>query len=138
MSDQNLRRSVALSANYTLMQRPLSKGIVGLEWAASSNSLRNTAYFNPQSDNTAQVSYTAEWLSYLAQSRTLRQQLVLAVGRYAQEGYAAGTIGSINYEHDWKLSDVAQLRYGLGYVHRVYDGLVTDGPEANLSFNWRF
>ena len=138
MSDQNLRRSMALSANYTLMQRPLSKGIVGLEWAASTNSLRNTAYFNPQSDNTAQVSYTAEWQSYQAQSRTLRQQLVLAVGRYAQEGYAAGTIGSITYEHDWKLSDVAQLRYGLGYVHRVYDGLVTDGPEANLSFNWRF
>ena len=138
MSDQNLRRSVALAGNYTVLQRPLSKGIVGLEWAASANSLGNAAYFNPQSDSTAQVSYTTEWLTYMAQSRTLRQQLVLAVGRYAQEGYAAGAIGSIRYEHDWRLSDVAQLRYGLGYVHRVYDGLVTDGPEANLSFNWRF
>ena len=138
MSDQNQRRSVALSGNYTVLQRPSFKGIVGLEWSASSNSLRNTAYFNPQNDNTAQLAYTTEWLSHHAQSRVLTQQLVLAAGRYAQDGFDAGTIGSISYQHQWKLSDVAQLRYGVAYVRRLYDGLVTDGPEANVSFNWRF
>lgn len=138
MSDQNLRRSVALYGNYTVLQRPSYKGMVGLEWAASNNSLRNTAYFNPVNDNTAQVSYTNEWLSQQSPQRILKQQLVLAVGRYAQDGFDAGTIGSISYQHDWKLSDVAQLRYGVAFVRRVYDGLVSEGPEGNLSFNWRF
>ena len=138
MSDQNLRRSFAAYGSYTVLQRPAYKGILGLEWAASNNSLRNTAYFNPINDNTAQVSYTSEWLSQQSPTRTLKQQLVLAVGRYAQEGFDAGTIGSVSYQHDWKLSDVAQLRYGVAFVRRIYDGLVSEGPEANLSFNWRF
>ena len=84
------------------------------------------------------MSYTSEWLSQQSPTRTLKQQLVLAVGRYAQDGFDAGTIGSVSYQHDWKLSDVAQLRYGVAFVRRIYDGLVSEGPEANLSFNWRF
>ena len=71
-------------------------------------------------------------------NRSLRQQLVLAVGQYTQEGFDAAAIGSVSYQHDWKLNEVAQLRYGVAFVRRVYDGLNSEGPEANLSFNWRF
>ena len=138
MSDQNLRQTVALTGYYTVLLRPSIKGVLGLEWAASSNSVGNTAYFNPKSDNTAQVSYTSEWLSQQSPTRSLKQQLVLAVGQYAQESFAAGAIGSISYQHDWTLSDVTQLRYGVSFVRRLYDGLVSEGPEANLSLNWRF
>lgn len=138
MSDQNLRQSVALQGNYTVLQQPSLKGKLGFELAASSNSVRNTAYFNPISDNTAQVSYTTEWMSFQSPNRSLRQQLVLAVGQYTQEGFDAAAIGSISYQHDWKLNEEAQLRYGVAFVRRVYDGLNSEGPEANLSINWRF
>lgn len=137
-SDTNRRRTVALDGSYLLLQRPGVKGVLGLEWAASDNSLRNTPYFNPRSDHTVQFSWNTEWLQPMPLDRVFKQQLIVAAGWYAQEGFDTGTIGSISYQHDWRLSDVADLRYGIAYIRRLFDGQVSQGPEANLNFNWRF
>jgi biofilm PGA synthesis protein PgaA len=137
-TDTNRRRTAALDGNYTLLQRPGLKGILGLEWAASDNSLRNTPYFNPIRDQTVQFSWNTEWLQPMPLDRVFKQQLIVAAGWYAQQGFDAGAIGSISYQHDWRLSDVTDLRYGVAYIHRLFDGQVSQGPEANLNFNWRF
>lgn len=138
MSDENIRRSAALIGEVQLVQGPFYKGTLELELSASRNTLANTNYFNPESDYTTLLSYTSEWLTYQRYTRSFRQQLVLAAGRYRETGFDAGTIGSITYEHDWQLNDVMSLRYGIGYARRLFNGEVSSGAEANLSFNWRF
>ncbi len=138
LSDQNIRRAASLRGTANLIQGPFYKGTLGLDFSTSTNSLANAAYFNPKSDRTAQLSYTSEWVNYQRYTRSFGQQLVLGIGRYAENGYATGTIGNVSYEQRVNLSDVMSLRYGAGYVRRLYSGAVSSGPEASLSFNWKF
>ena len=138
MSDNNLRQTMSLTAMTKVVQGPVYNATLGVELSVSRNSLENTAYFNPKSDHTEQISYTSEWLNYQRYDRSFKQTLVLSIGRYTEEGFATGAISSVSYQHDVQASDVVNLSYGVGYVSRLYSGVESFGPEANLSFTWKF
>jgi hypothetical protein len=138
MSDKNIRKSVTAGATTRVVQGPIYNGSLGVEISTSSNTEINTSYFNPKSDHTEQITYTSEWNNYQRYDRSFKQTLVLSIGSYTEEGFSTGQISSISYAHDVQLSDVARLRYGVGYATRWYSGVESTGPEANLSFVWRF
>ncbi|MDB5991929.1 MAG: hypothetical protein JWQ10_3332 [Herbaspirillum sp.] len=138
MSDNNTRREIAVRGTATLIQGPIYKGTSGIEFAAASNSLENTAYFNPKNKHTAQMSYTSDWLTYRRYSRSFANRLILAFGRHAEHGFASGNIGSVGYEARADLNGAMAVGFGVGFVRRIYSGAVSSGPEAHVGFNWKF
>lgn len=138
MSDTNTRRAYFISGHRQFVQGPFYKATLGLDFGASTNTLANAAYFNPPRDRTVQATLANEWLGYRRYTRAFYQRIFLAGGRYTQDGYAGATVGAVRYEHDWSLGDVTNLRYGIGYARRVFDGMASEGPEAALNMNWKF
>lgn len=138
MSDTNTRRRGFFAARHKLIEGAFYQATAGIEIGASSNTLDNAAYFNPQRDRSWQFVVANEWLGYRRYTRAFYQRLQFAGGRYAQHNFDSKGIASARYEHDWSFSDTASLRYGLGYAQRAFDGIVSKGPEASLDFNWKF
>jgi biofilm PGA synthesis protein PgaA len=138
MSDDNIRREISVQGAGVIIQGPVYKGTIGLEFSAGSNSLENTVYFNPKNAHAAQISYISDWTTYQRYSRSFSNRLILAVGRYTEHGFATGNIGSIGYEGKMDLNDTMSIGFGIGYVRRIYSGVTSSGPEAHLGFNWKF
>lgn len=138
MSDTNTRRGTFMAGHLQFVQGPLYKATLGVDVGTSTNTLESAAYFNPRRDRTVQATLANEWLGYRRYARAFYQRVFLSAGSYAQENYPRGSIGALRYEHDWSLSDVTNVRYGVGYVRRVFDGTPSEGPEAALNMSWRF
>ena len=138
MSDGNLRQGAGLRAHANLIEGPYYKGTLEAGLTSTSNNLTDASYFNPARSNTTEVAWINEWMNYQRYTRSFSQQLVLSVGRTAEAGYAAGTIGGVNYGQRITLGDTLSVNYGVGWVRRLYSGLFSSGPEANLSVNWKF
>jgi biofilm PGA synthesis protein PgaA len=138
MSDGNKRNEVTVQGAATLIQGPVYKGVLGLEFSAGTNSLDNVAYFNPRNAHTEQVSFTSDWLAYQRYSRTFSNRLVLSIGRYTEKNFPASNIGGVSYEARVDLSQTVSFSASIGYVRRVYSGEKSSGPEANIGFNWKF
>jgi hypothetical protein len=138
MSDNSTRREISVRGTETPIQEPIYKGTSGIEFAAAGNRLENTAYFNPKNRHTAQISYSSDWLTYRRYSHSFASRLILALGRYAEHGFASGNIGSVGYEARADLNGAMALSFGVGIVRRIYSGVVSSGPEARIGFNWKF
>lgn len=137
MSDSNQRRSLSAAGEYQFIQGPFYKAGAALDISAATNTLVNTAYFNPARDRTAQLTLKNEWLGYRRYARSFYQRLYFSAGAYVQHNYAPQKIGSVRYEHEWNFSDAFNTRYSLAYVRRAFDGEPSTGPEATLSVNWK-
>ena len=138
MSDSNDRRSLSASGEYQFIQGPFYKASAAFDMSTSTNTLLNTAYFNPPRDQTLQLTLKNEWLGYRHYARSFHQRLYLSAGGYSQQAIATQAIGSVRYEHEWNFSDALNTRYGLAYVRRAFDGSPSNGPEATLSMNRKF
>ena len=77
-------------------------------------------------------------MNYQRYNRSFGQQLTVSVGRTAEAGFATGTIGGVYYTQRVSVSDTVALSYGIGAVRRLYSGIFSSGPEANLTVNWKF
>lgn len=138
MSDSNHRRSLSATGEYQFIQGPFYKAAAALDISSSTNTLVNTAYFNPARDHTVQLTLKNEWLGYRRYARSFYQRFYFSAGEYAQQNFSTQPIGSVRYEHEWNFSDALNTRYGLAYVRRAFDGEPSTGPEATLSVNWKF
>jgi biofilm PGA synthesis protein PgaA len=138
MSDNNTRRSVLLRGGITLLQTPAYRGRLELELYHASNSLSNTAYYNPASSDSQIISYLSDWNFFQRYERSFGQRLNLSIGRQSERGYSSATIGGISYEQRLSISAAVALNYGFGYVRRIYSGNLSSGPEIHLNLNWKF
>ncbi|HEY4318758.1 MAG TPA: poly-beta-1,6 N-acetyl-D-glucosamine export porin PgaA [Herbaspirillum sp.] len=138
MSDDNIRREASVRGAATIIQGPVYKGTLGLEFSIGSNSLDDASYFNPKNAHTAQVSFTSDWMTYQRYTRSFSNRLILSLGRYTEHGFATRSIGGVSYEARADLSDAMSVSLGIGYVRRVYSGDLSSGPEAHIGFNWKF
>lgn len=138
MSDDNIRREASVRGAATIILGPVYKGVLGLEFGIGSNSRVNAPYYNPRNAHTGQISFISDWLSYQRYSRSFTNRLILSLGRYAEQGFGARSIGGVSYEARTDLSDVVSVTAGIGYIKRVYEGAASSGPEAHIGFNWKF
>lgn len=105
---------------------------------ASRNSLAGAPYFNPASDLTATVELAGEWLAWRRYERSFRHRLATTLGRYDQQGFGAGSIVGVSYEHVWELDRRLYLRYGIGRSLRPYDGERTGRTSGSVTLDGRF
>jgi biofilm PGA synthesis protein PgaA len=79
-----------------------------------------------------------EWTTWRSYENNFKQRLSVGAGRYWQQGYAAGPIWSVRYDHAWELDRRLALRYGIGRLLQPYDGVGTGRTFFSLTLDWRF
>jgi biofilm PGA synthesis protein PgaA len=122
LSDGNLRQSLLLAAEHRFLTRPRLRLTGSAELYGSVNRLAEVPYFNPERDVSATGALAVDVLTWRSRGRSLTQRLALAGGAYEQTGFGSAPVGSVRYEHTWRLPRAFDLRYGVGWSSRVYDG----------------
>ena len=107
-----------------------------LWWGA--NTRPDAPYFNPHRSASADVSAAARHLLWRRYERSLRHQLRLTAGAFAQEAHPTLWTGSATYEQTLQLTTDFALYYGLGYARRVYDGRPVEDLRFWINLGNRF
>lgn len=136
--DDNERREALLVVEGDPYAGPVYRLGLGLELSASDNTLAGVPYYNPASDATALVTVVNEWLGHRRYERRLVHRWALSGGVYDQEGFGTSEVGTLRYEHDWRLSLGSILRYGVQWTTWVYDGEREDRGRFYLQTGWHF
>lgn len=136
--DENERREAFLVLEGDPYAGPVYRLGLGLELSASDNTVPGAPYYNPASDATALVTVVNEWLGHRRYERRLVHRWALSGGVYDQEGFGTSEVGTVRYEHDWRLSLGTILRYGVQWTTWVYDGEREDRARLYLQTGWHF
>jgi len=137
-SDGNRRQSQRLVFFQRLIDQPHFDLDLRPEYYASRNSKLGVPYFNPVSDQALTLAVEAEHVISRRYDRSWVQRVVFAAGSYRQEGFGAGTIGSLSYEQRYRFDPTFEIRYGLEMNRRIYDGTAERALTGFFSVNKRF
>ena len=121
-SDGNRRTAQRLAFSQRVFDAPHFKLTARPEYFASQNSRTAAPYFNPVNDQALTLTLEAEHMIYRRYDRSWVQRVRVSVGRYAQAGFATGSMGMMAYEQVYDLDPSLQLRWGIETDRRVYDG----------------
>ena len=88
-----------------------------------------------QSANVSTVPVTVDLRRVEVIAPNFKQRLSVGAGRYWQQGYAAGPIWSVRYDHAWELDRRLALRYGIGRLLQPYDGVGTGRTFFSLTLD---
>src|SRR5262245_46108612 len=91
---------------------------------ASSNNQPNAPYYNPARDLSLTGGLLAEHVLWRRYDYSLVQALLVDGGLYSEYGFADNWIGTLTYEHRWRVDPLTEFRYGVMLTRRVYDGSV--------------
>jgi len=137
-SDGNQRNSGSMAITWSPIYTSHFKVPVSVDMYASTNSERDRPYFNPSRDFVISVSAALRWLVYRRYTKSFQHNLEINYGSYKQEGFDAGRIGSVSYEHTWNFSDSFNLTYKMARLWRLYDGVYEISTYLSGQISWRF
>ncbi len=137
-SDGNFRTAWLLDARRRVLN--------GIRWKvdltgsiyASTNDLSAVAYYSPESDRAVGLGLDTRWRMFRRYERNFEHQLLLNAGRYRQRGFAAGSIGSIEYRHNFQFSEALAFYLGIRRARALYDGNFEYGTFFLGGFRGRF
>ncbi len=135
-SDGNLRTAAHLWWSERWISGPAFRLETVAALSASANSLGGASYFNPEHDREAGLTVSGEWLGWRRYRRSFRHRLSYTLGRYWQQGFAAGAVGDFRYEQEWRGDPNMSLRYGLGHASHPYDGNRERRNYGYMNLNW--
>jgi biofilm PGA synthesis protein PgaA len=93
-----------------------------VELYGSTNSRRNTPYFNPEQDFSLLGALHLDHVYFRHYDHLLAQMVDVAYGVYEQKGYGSRWIGHIRYEQRYKFTPWVEMLAGVEYGQNVYDG----------------
>ncbi len=136
-SDQNRRFELSTywtevwqrTAHFTLDTR--------VDGYALSNSKQNVAYFAPRERYGGSLTGSMQWMQWRAYEYNMSHHLVAALGIDTQSGYERSLLASVRYEHLWRLGACTDLRYGVQWLRRNYDGVSERKSGVFLSLERR-
>jgi biofilm PGA synthesis protein PgaA len=134
-SDNNERYQGLLGYEQGLWVRDNWRERIYIDLYASSNSLEDAPYFNPDTDFSISVTHMTEQIVKLIYREAFVHRLYLSAGAYKQKGFSIEPSGSVRYEHDIDFSDTHSLMYGGSIGSQAYDGESVTGYSLYLT--WR-
>lgn len=137
-SDGNQRRSIGAFWQQRWYNRYAYKFATRLDLFASTNSEKNTIYFNPKRDFSTTLSLENEWLSWRQYENSFHQRLILSMGLYQQQDFGSGAIWDLAYEHRWQVKHQLEVTYGVAHSSKLYDGDREANWRYRMALNWRF
>lgn len=105
---------------------------------SSTNSEKNTLYFNPESDLDAGLAVEYQGILRRHYDFEFRHTLLMGVGAYTQSGFGTNPTAQILYRHNWKRDKTLEWHYGIGLNYHPYDGNQELRSTAFGGFVWRF
>lgn len=135
-SDNNQRDGAEIAWTERWISGPVFKLDSTLGVAASQNSLRNAAYFNPANDHEATATLKGQWRTWRRYRRSFTQQVQIFSGRYWQDDFSGGSTYGAQYGHEWAIDDVFSISYGIGVSSHPYDGVREKRDYGYLNLNW--
>lgn len=122
-SDGNRRRQGRVVAAQRIVDTPHFDLTLRPEAYASSNSLVGAPYFNPERDLAVAIALDGEHVLWRKYERAFGQRLVGTIGGYWQKGFPSGGIGGVRYEQAYRRDPFTEVRYGVEWSRRPYDGV---------------
>jgi biofilm PGA synthesis protein PgaA len=137
-SDGNRRRFARLAFAERVVDRPHLDVTLRPQLYASRNTLEGAPYFNPSRDREASLAVDVEHVLWREYEKSFGHRAVLAGGAYWQKDFGTGAIGSARYEQVWRHDPYTELRYGIEWNRRLYDGAAENAVILSVLLNQRF
>lgn len=137
-SDSNERNGWSVSMQQRIMNLPRFKMILVPSFYQSTNSRIDAPYFNPEEDQSVNLSIQNEWLTYQHYDKSFKQILEVSVGRYYQKNYGTDAIAALVYQHQWVIDKHLNFTYGVKLSHNYYDGEKEKRLAGFASLGWIF
>ena len=137
-SDGNQRFDGSVSWFRRVVDRPHLKVNIHPEFYASHNTRLDAPYFNPAHDTSANAAVELDHILWRRYERSFRQSLTAGVGPYWQAHFSADWIGQIIYRQSFEIQPGLELRYGVDFARRVYDGQPVRDVGIVASLDKRF
>jgi biofilm PGA synthesis protein PgaA len=135
-SDGNKRTAWLASLTQRLHTAPNLTLDGGIELGGSMNTQTDRPYFNPRRDNSYAVTGRLENLLGQFYSRSVTQRVDVAVGQYAEEGYATDWIASVRYGQTLQAREGLRFGWGIGWHNQPYDGRREHRVVLDLTLHW--
>lgn len=135
-SDDNKRTSWTASLIQRLHTAPNLALDGGIELGGSMNTLTDRPYFNPRRDKSYAITGRLQNLLGQFYERAVTQRIDVAVGQYAEQGYATDWMATIRYGQTFQPRAGIRLGWGIGWHNQPYDGQREHRFVLDLTMHW--
>lgn len=108
----------------------------GLELGGSMNTRTDRPYFNPRRDHSYAVTGRLENLLGQFYERSVTQRIDVAVGQYAQQGFATDWMATVRYGQTIQTGPGVHFGWGIGWHNQPYDGRREHRVVLDLTMHW--
>lgn len=108
----------------------------GLEFGGSMNTQTDRPYFNPRRDRSYALTGQLENLLGQFYERSVMQRIDLAVGQYAEQGFATDWMASVRYGQVIQTGPGVHFGWGIGWHNQPYDGRREHRFVLDLTLHW--
>ncbi|MEA3122915.1 MAG: biofilm synthesis protein PgaA [Paraburkholderia sp.] len=134
-SDTNLNQQWVGTWYERLLNTPRHMIATWAELSTGSNTLANTAYFNPHRDMTAQITTLYQWTPWRDADRSFSQRIYGTVGGYRQTNIDNSLLWEVRLEQQWQLGTHVSLAYGIGVASQRMDRTRDTSKLVYLNLN---
>ncbi|EPG39654.1 poly-beta-1,6 N-acetyl-D-glucosamine export porin PgaA [Acinetobacter colistiniresistens] len=138
ISDGNKRHDFFANYNQRIFQTAHHTTQAGFSAFLGKNRLDNVAYFSPKQSYSLAVNLNHDWLTWRNYERHFNQNFSINAGLFQQQDYGSKPIFDAQYRHEWQLSRIWALHYGIGWKRHPYDGINENQTYALFGFGGRF
>lgn len=135
-SDGNKRSAWTASLIQRLRTAPNMALDGGIELGGSMNTQTDRPYFNPRRDNSYAITGRLQNLLGQFYERSVTQRIDVAVGQYAEQGYATDWMASVRYGQTFQPRAGIRLGWGIGWHNQPYDGQREHRFVLDVTMHW--
>nr|WP_255494862.1 poly-beta-1,6 N-acetyl-D-glucosamine export porin PgaA [Luteibacter sp. Sphag1AF] len=135
-SDDNKRTAWLASIVQRVYTAPNLTLDGGVELGGSHNTLPDRPYFNPKRDNSWAATARLENLLHQFYDTQWRQRIDVAVGQYAERGFATDWQASARYGQTFEPRAGLSFGWGIGWHNQPYDGKRESRVVLDLTMHW--
>jgi len=135
-SDGNKRTSWLGTVTQRLYTAPNLSIDGGVELSGSLNTQTDRPYFNPRRDNSYALTGRMQNLLGQFYDRAVTQRIDVAVGQYAERGYATDWIATVRYGQTIQARAGLRLGWAISYHNQPYDGEREHRVVLDLTLHW--
>ncbi|MET0254281.1 MAG: poly-beta-1,6 N-acetyl-D-glucosamine export porin PgaA [Luteibacter sp.] len=135
-SDGNKRSAWTASLVQRLHTAPNLALDGGIELGGSINTQTGRPYFNPRRDNSYAITGRLQNLLGQFYERSVTQRIDVAVGQYAEQGYATDWMATVRYGQTFQPRAGIRLGWGIGWHNQPYDGQREHRFVLDVTMHW--
>ncbi|WP_051353542.1 PgaA family protein [Acinetobacter nectaris] len=122
MSDTNQQNDYSIHLTKRIFASPHHTTEAQLNFSTGTNRKQSSEYFSPATYLDSTLVLHHDWLTWRNYEQYFNQRFELGLGIYQQKNTPPLPFLSLQYLHDWALSDSWHLQYGMNFTNHPYNG----------------